>query len=456
MMELDVATRRVEQNSGVELPFRILILGDFGAPTTRPVTVDRDNFDELIARLGVKLTLPVTGEIQFTSLDDFHPDGLYARVDAFRALREARRRLEDPATFQATAKQLQNTSPTEKPNPAAFLNAGSLLDEIVEGHGEGAAASSAADPFTEYVRRIAAPYLVPRPDPKQAEMLAQIDAATAGLMRALLHRPEFQALEAAWRALFFLICNIETGVDLKVYLLNLPKQALTADLLPASDLSQTALYKVLIQDLALPGSQPWSVIAGNYTFTAANDDVELLGRIGLLASSAHTPFFAAAAPEPGTWLSPAVAWRELQQIPEARYLGVALPRFLLRLPYGENSSNIESFVFEEMPDGSKHDEYLWGNPVFACVRLLAEAFSLDGWALRPGTMLDIDGLPIHVYREDGEPVMKSCTEFPISYADAQKLIENGLMPLVSMKDSDRIHLAGFRAVNGEPLAGPWS
>ncbi|MGH9664954.1 MAG: type VI secretion system contractile sheath domain-containing protein, partial [Bryobacteraceae bacterium] len=308
----------------------------------------------------------------------------------------------------------------------------------------------------EYVRRIAAPFLVPRPDPKQAEMLAQIDAAIAGLMSAVLHRPEFQALEAAWRALFFLIRHIETGVDLKVFILNSPKEALASDLLPAADLRLTSLYKTLIKDLSAPGSHPWSVVAGNYTFAAENEDVELLGRIGLLAASAHAPFLAAATPDPEAWLPPGAAWRELQQIPEARYLGVALPRFLLRLPYGAKTSPIESFAFEEMPESSEHGNYLWGNPVFACVRLLAEAFSLDGWSLRPGTALDIDGLPIHVYREDGEAVTKPCAELHISYADAQKLMENGLMPLLSMKDSDRVHLAGFRALNGKTLVGPWS
>ncbi|MGH9665486.1 MAG: type VI secretion system contractile sheath domain-containing protein, partial [Bryobacteraceae bacterium] len=227
MMELDVAARRAETIPDAETPFRILILGGFGAPTSRPVAVDRDNFDDVIARLGVTLTLPVAGEIRFASLDDFHPDRLYARLEVFRALREARRRLEDPETFQSTAAELQSAAPPPKPNPTAFLSSGSLLDEIVEGHGsEGAAARPAADPFTEYVRRIAAPFLVPRPDPKQAEMLAQIDAAIAGLMSAVLHRPEFQALEAAWRALFFLIRHVETGVDLKVFILNSPKEAL--------------------------------------------------------------------------------------------------------------------------------------------------------------------------------------------------------------------------------------
>lgn len=458
MMEIDVATRRTEPVPEPETPFRILILGDFGAPTGRPVTVDRDNFDDVIARLGVSLKLPVAGEIRFGSLDDFHPDRLYARLDAFRALREARRRLEDPETFRSAAAELQSAAPRQRVDPAELLSSGSLLDAIVEGQGgTGAAVARPADPFAEYVRQITAPYLVPRPDPKQSEMLAQIDAAVAGLTRALLHRPEYQALEAAWRGLFFLIRNIETGVDLKVSILNLSKQALAEDLLPAADLRQTALYKMLIKDLSAPGSLPWSVVAGNYTFSAENnEDIELLGRIGLLAATARAPFLTAGAPDPSAWLPPPAAWRELQQIPEAPYLGAVLPRFLLRLPYGAKTSPIEAFAFEEVADTPGHAEYLWGNPVFACVRLLAEAFSLDGWDLRPGTVLDLDGLPIHVYRENGDSVTKPCAEVYISYAHAQKLMENGLMPLLSIKDSDRVHLAGFRAVNGHPLAGPWA
>ncbi|MGH7247400.1 MAG: type VI secretion system contractile sheath small subunit, partial [Pseudomonadota bacterium] len=208
MIGLDVATRRVEPIADAETPFRILILGDFGAAAARPIAIDRDNFDDVLSRFGVTLEIPVEGVLRFSSLDDFHPDALYARLDAFRALRQARERLEDPETFQATAAELQSAAP---PDPGELLQSGSLLEQIVEGGG----ARPAADPFTEYVRRLAAPYLVPRPDPKQAEMLAQIDAAAAGLMRALLHRPEFQALESAWRALFFLIRNIDTGAGLK-------------------------------------------------------------------------------------------------------------------------------------------------------------------------------------------------------------------------------------------------
>ncbi|MEO7145131.1 MAG: type VI secretion system contractile sheath large subunit [Bryobacteraceae bacterium] len=445
MLGLDVSTRRTEPVADAETPFRILIAGDFGGALERPVSIDRDNFDDVVKRMGVTLELPVVGKLRFASLDDFHPDRIYARVDAFRALREARERLEDPERFQATADELQRAA---APEPSELLASGSLLDQIVEG---GAQARPAADPLTEYVRKLAAPYLVPRPHPKQAEMLAQIDAATTGMMRAILHRPEFQALEAAWRGLFFLIHNISTGVDLKVHILHLPKQKLAEDLLPSSDLRKTALYKILVKDLDVAGAQAWSIIGGNYTFAATEEDVELLGRIALLAARALSPFLAAATPNPEAWLELPDVWRELQKIPEARQVGLALPRFLLRLPYGEKTSSIESFPFEEMAGAPEHNEYLWGNPVFVCVRLLAEAFSLEGWSFRPGTMLDIDGIPIHVYREDGEPVTKPCAELLTTHAIARQLVDNGFMPLVSIKDTDRIHLAGFRGLNGDPI-----
>src|SRR5260370_27250159 len=104
------------------------------------------------------------------------------------------------------------------------------------------------------------------------------------------------------------------------------------------------------------------------------------------------------------------AWSEVTAIPEASYIGLALPGFLLRLPYGKATSATERFPLEELTGEPKHQEYLWGNPAFACACLIAEAFSESGWDMRPGDALDISGLPAHVYKKDGEAVMKPCAE----------------------------------------------
>lgn len=450
MIELDVQTRRkgVEPRDA-ERPFRILILGDFGGETGRPIRIDRDNFDGVLRKLHVNLTMPVAGKIEFHELDDFHPDRLYGRLELFRALKEARERLEDPATFQRTAAQLRPPASTPRP-PADLLSSGSLLDQVVAGPG------ASADPFAAYLQQLVAPYSTPRPDPRQADLIAQVDAATAGQMRALLHYPAYQAIEAAWRGLFFLVRAVETGVDLQIHLVDLPKAALAQDLLTTRDLRTTVLYKLLVeQTVETPGANRWAVVAGNYTFGSNDTDIELLGRIALLTARAGAPFLAAGTPDPAAWSTLPPVWAELQQIPEVRYLGLALPRFLLRLPYGKKTESIEAFDFEEIPNGSNRGDYLWGSPTFACLFLLAETFRQEGWAMVPGQFLDIHGMPVHVYPEDGESKIQPCVEIPMTHAVAESLMERGLMPLVWMKDTDQVRLTGFRAINGSVLAGPW-
>jgi type VI secretion system protein ImpC len=95
------------------------------------------------------------------------------------------------------------------------------------------------------------------------------------------------------------------------------------------------------------------------------------------------------------------AWQTLKKMPEAAYPGLALPRFLLRLPYGADTDSLEQFDFEEMTNDQKYEGYLWGNPCFACACLLGQAFSAYGWDIRPGAVQDVSGLPLHVYQGNG-------------------------------------------------------
>jgi len=178
-------------------------------------------------------------------------------------------------------------------------------------------------------------------------------------------------------------------------------------------------------------------VIGLYDFGPDAADIEFLGRMALLASHIGAPFIAEGSVDMGAH------WDELRAIPEAPYLGLALPRFLLRLPYGARTSAIESFPFEEMPAAPAHAHYLWGNPALAFLTLLTA-----------GGALNLDGLPLHTYQDDGEWRMTPCAEVWMTETQVLALIDLGLMPLVSFRDSDRVRLAGFRAINGEELALP--
>ncbi len=170
----------------------------------------------------------------------------------------------------------------------------------------------------------------------------------------------------------------------------------------------------------------------------------------------------ATTPDPDDWRSimegsGEAVWQALHKLSESANLGLALTRFLLRLPYGEETDPLEQFDFEEIVGKPRHEDYLWGNPSFACACLLGQAFSLNGWNLQPGAGGDIDNLPLHIYRSSGETRIKPCAEVLLTERAAEKIMSSGFMPLLCFRDQDRIRLPRFQSLTLPPkrLAGRW-
>ncbi len=488
-----------------DAPFCIAVLGDFSGRVNRgvletrpklggrrPFLIDRDNFEEVLASLHVELRLPAgrggpAMALRFEEMDDFHPDRLYGRLPLFQAFRQTRRKLANPETFREAAAALgvETKRPVTPeparpaPPPPAPAAAGGLLDAIV---GEGSPREPEPRPpqsgrdreWDEVIRRIVTPHLVPKPDPRQEELTAQVDAAAGEQMRLLLHHPDFQALEAAWRSLFFLIQRLETGVDLKVSLIDLSKAELAADLRGANQQESTGIYRLLVEEAAGTfGAAPWAVVAGLYSFDPSPEDTDLLGRMARIARFAGAPFLTSvsphvlgcqslgATPDPDDWDQPAPesrqAWQQLRRSPEATWLGVALPRFLLRLPYGKGGASTDTFTFEEMPAAPSHEDYLWGAPVVACACLLGEAFTARGWDFRPGMVSEIDGLPVYTRKQAGESRMTPCAEAWLTERAAERILDQGIMPLVSLRNRDAVRLLRFQSIAEPPapLRGRW-
>jgi type VI secretion system protein ImpC len=202
----------------------------------------------------------------------------------------------------------------------------------------------------------------------------------------------------------------------------------------------------------------------------------LLHQIAKIAHAAGTPFIAAGSPtivgchsfiktpDPDDWNSldgqqiDHERWNNLRKRPEATALSLALPRFLLRLPYGKDTEPIEAFPFEEIVGMHVHEQYLWGNPVFPCLLLLGQAFITGGWQMQPGSIKEIEGLPLHVYQaESGKSVTTPCAEVWLSDGAIERLLDEGLMTLASFKDQDRIHLMRFQSLAYPPtsIMGRW-
>ena len=482
-----------------ETPFHMAVLGDFtgrgnrgivetaGALRSRRVySVDRDNFSEVLSQLKLELHLSVLGEnvpplsVRFSDLDDFHPDRLFDHLEVFDALKELRRGLKDPATFAAVASQIDKSINAPEPSVStkSIEPSGDLLEQILDTTADkapgGRRARTPAD-LTEFVARIVKPYVLSGPHPKQAELVSNMDAAIGELMRRILHHPDFQAVESAWRGLYFLVSQVETNEDLKIFLVDISKAELAADMLAADEITSTATYQLLSKESS-PGNneKPWAVLAGNFVFDRTIEDAALLSRLGKLASTLGAPLIAAAhphllgcpalsgTPDPDDWKFTADSatddtWSALRKLPEASFLGLALPRFILRLPYGQATDPVQRFDFEEMVALPMHEDYLWGNPCFACVYLLAQSFSQCGWDFRPGMIQEVSGLPLHTYKDHGDSRATPCAEAVLTQRAAEAILDRGLMPLLSFIHQDVVRLARFQSLADplEPLSGRW-
>lgn len=488
MLDVEPGKRRVDATPEPDSPFQVLIMGDFSGRASRgivepvlgrrPIFVDRDEIDTLPAQLGAALRLPLAGDhgaelnLTFGELDDFHADRLYARCDLFPALRAMRSRLANPASLKETTDEILGGLIREMPKEAkasSSIITGSLLDQIADEADDPAPARGAKprDPLLAYVHDLVAPHLVPGQDPKQKELLAELDEEVGRQMRSILHNPLFQSMEAAWRGLDYVIRNVETDTQLKIYILDISKAELLADLASASDLRRTGLFHLLA--VATPSGEPWSLLGADCFFRPWIDDIELLARIAMLADFAGAPLLAAAdhsligVKDPAQlgdndeWELENPIWDEMRSLPEASRIGLTLPRIMLRQPYGKNSSPVETFQFEEMPEGSTHANYLWGNGMFPCVALICQSFSEQKWHMRPGQFQNISSLPVHTWKEYGNVELKPCAEALLTLKAAESLIGIGLMPMLTMKGSDTVRVGVFQSIAkpSTPLEGRW-
>ncbi len=464
MAEIRIETGTGTQTQAVELspdrPFQIAILGDFSGRANRgvsspskPVEIDPDNFEDVMERMQAGLILtagekPLT--LRFRELDDFHPDQIYESLPLFQAFQEAR----------GQAMSAKPSRPAAREEPPPLQSSGSLLDQIAgAAPARPAPAPSANDEgaWEAAIRKIVAKHVIPGPDPDQEAKIGQIDRAAGAEMRAILRSPAFQALEAAWRSVFLLFRQIDTGVDVKIYLIDSTREELAER--SAALASHTA------------GDEPWSLIVGLHTFSPNASDCDLLSKIAKSARLAGAPFLSAMhprlfgcesvadTPDPDDWKHPVSitdlgAWHRLRASADAEWLGLAMPRFLLRLPYGKKTSPIEAFDFEEMPEAPDHDGYLWGNPAIACACLLGQAFNRQGWDLRPGFVNRIDGMPIHSLSHGN---VTPAAEIWMTERLAARMLADGIMPLASLKNSDAVQLIRFQSIAdpARPLAGPW-
>lgn len=303
-----------------------------------------------------------------------------------------------------------------------------------------------------------------------AAMIKAIDATLTAQMNEIIHHEDFQQLENAWRGLHYLVNNTETDETLKIKVFNISKKELgrTLKKFRGTAWDQSPIFKRLYEEeYGQLGGEPFGTLVGDYYFDHSPQDVQLLGDMAQVASAAHAPFLAAAAPtvmQMDSWNELAnprdltkifqtpeyAAWRSLRESDDARYIGLAMPRFLARLPYGAATEPVEEFNFEEETAGGESGHYAWCNAAYAMATNITRSFKLYGWCsnirgIESGGALE--GLPAHTFPdEDGGVAMKCPTEIAISDRREAELAKNGFMPLIYKKNSDFAAFIGAQSL----------
>lgn len=451
-----------------------LILGDFRGRAERtsvePIArrrlwrVDRDEVDAVIAAMTpeARVVLDPSGSpvtIHFASLDDFHPDRLVARVPLLQQLRELRAGLAAPGRIGAPPRE---PARTQAADAAAAMSGGNLLDRILD-DAPGSTSAAPADELSEFVNRAVRPHVIGEIGSAQKEQLAKVDDAMSAALRVILHDASFQALESLWRAVDLLTRRVDTSEDLHITLVDVTRAELVAALDDDSDASAAGL-RTLLEMPATGGGEPrWSFAVVAHSFDA--DEIARVARLARLASETGVPCIAAAEPtlagaesfgdgsDIDDWSSaPPAAWDDLRRSDAARWLCLALPRFLARTAYGAKSEPCEVVAFEELDESSSaHESFLWANPALLCALVLGEsAADGDAWATH-GT---VDRLPFQLVRVNGEAQAIPCAETLLSQRSMMHLLDRGFTPLASERDGDAIRIPRLQSIAVPPAPLP--
>jgi len=301
-------------------------------------------------------------------------------------------------------------------------------------------------------------------------MIAELDKKLSEQVNTIMHQADFQKLESAWRGLHYLVNNTETDEMLKIRVMNISKVDVhkTLKRFKGTAWDQSPLFKkVYEEEYGQFGGEPFGCLVGDYYFDQSPQDVEFLTEMAKVSAAAHAPFIAAANPSlmgMGSWQELAnprdltkifstpeyAGWRSLRESDDARYLGLAMPRFLSRLPYGAKTCPVEEFNFEEETAGGDHSKYTWTNAAYAMAVNINRSYKLYGW----GTCIRgiesggaVEGLPTHTFpSDDGGVDMKCPTEIAISDRREAELAKNGFMPLVHRKNSDFAAFIGAQSL----------
>jgi type VI secretion system protein ImpC len=476
-------------NSGA---FHIAIVGDFSGRGSRGegdcqqlasrkvIEVDRDNFEEVFSQLKVRLRIPLCEtDIAFTEFDSLHPDYLLENVDLFSKFTTLKNRLKNPDQFDSIVAEMQalkiytptqsNSGQTTTKTHNAItepFKGNTSLDSILAGTQLQQDNRTNIGDIHQYIKQLVAPYAQAKTDPRLPEMLNAVNEARAQTLRDLMHQGAFQELEANWRGLDFLVRRIETDANVKIFIIDATRAELIQDALAHNDIHQSALYKRIVSSYQVSGKTHFSCLQFNFTLTDVLDDLHLAFNLAHMAGTTDAIALLAGSeslagceslvkqPDVADWQQlPSAeftaAWQEFRESELGRHLALVAPRFLLRLPYGNKTSAIDSFDFSELPPSHDHEYYLWGNSAHLVTLVLANNFLQFGANANTKFTSEIENLPLHIYQDDGENTIKPCAEILITDSVVRQLEAAGFLVVRSIAGKAAVQIPALRTLSGQ-------
>lgn len=302
-----------------------------------------------------------------------------------------------------------------------------------------------------------------------SKRIGELDDKIGKQLNLILQNPKLKELEASWRGLHQLVMNTETSTTLKLRLLNISREELRLDQEKASDFDQSALFKkVYEEEYGTYGGDPFSLLIGDFSFGRSPTDIALLTSLSNVAAAAHAPFIAAASHklfDLKAFTDLAVprdlakvfesleldGWRQFRASEDSRYVSLVLPRYLMRLPYGPETTPVKGLNFTEDVNGREHDKYLWGNPAWLLAQRITAAFAKHRWC---AAIRGVEGggavsnLPFHTFDTlAGDKSLKCPTEVAITDRREKELDDLGFIALCHRKNTSQAVFFGGQTTN---------
>jgi type VI secretion system ImpB/VipA family protein len=436
---LDFTTRTAQLKANPDRPYRIYILGCFSGASDNPGTpckihkIDRDTFEQVMAEMAPRVEIDTGISLTFAALEDFHPDAWLHKVTMINDLLLLKAQLQNPLTAaQATAKIqafLSTEAAIDLVDSTNVVESQSDMLQRLLGKVPEAQLSTTAS-LEGFIKSMVAPHVLQTMQPQSQQLIAIIDTTVSQIARNILHNPLFQALEALWRGTDGLL-NEEAAERHSFYLLDMGQIELSTEI----KIDPQAFSQILLQHIQKSDAEQNVLLVGDYSFSGGAEDNALMAYCANLADACNGQFLATV-DQAFLQLLPDL---EVGPINETNSLMLVYPRYLLRLPYGNKRDPIDTFAFEECAVPPEMLELLWGNAAFLAARTLLRMTEDDV----SGDAQFFGDTPAFSFEKAGESTLQPGTEVILTEAQANNILQKGIMPLIGYHQQRGIRLLGI-------------